>query len=192
MSSGLFFLPDFNPGRAVRGFTARFRLLVDQGASTPADGLSFNFIPEDPSTVDVADPVKVEYGIGSGLSVAFITWPTPLAVLRVGGREIVRSATFPIYSVGSSADMPWAEVVFSPDRKVTVRFNGRVVFDAVQTTLDPAPGWRFGWGARGGGVRAPFDRRPVDPLFPRTHPAPGQRAAAQRRDLQPPRFFSQQ
>lgn len=161
VSSGLFFLPDFNPGRAVRGFTARFRLLVDQGASTPADGLSFNFIPEDPSTVDVADPVKVEYGIGSGLSVAFITWPTPLAVLRVGGREIVRSATFPIYSVGSSADMPWAEVVFSPDRKVTVRFNGRVVFDAVQTTLDPAPGWRFGWGARGGGG---FARHSIDDL----------------------------
>ena len=159
VSKGLFFLPDFNPGRAVRGFTARFRMLMDQGSSSPADGMSFNFMPEDPSTVDLGG--SFETGAGSGLSIGFGIYQNPYAVLRVNGQEVARKSAFSVYNVGSTTAMPWVEVVFSPDRKVTVWFNDTLVFDAVQTTLDPAVGWRFGWAARCGGQYA---RQSIDEI----------------------------
>jgi Immunoglobulin domain len=116
--------------------------------------MSFNFMPEDPATVNLSG--TFETGVGSGLSIGFSIYQNPYAVLRVNGQEIARKSALSVYNVGSVTAMPWVEVVMSPDRKVTVWFNGSVVFDAVQTTLDPAAGWRFGWGARCGGQYARY------------------------------------
>ena len=155
-----FFLPDFNPNRIVQGFVARFRLRADQGSTTPADGIAFHFMPEDPATVDIANGF-IERALGTGLSIGFATWTANKIILRVNGQDVAESTGKTIYGVGTDADLPWAEVVVSPDGKVTLRFNGALVFDAVQTSLKPAAGWRFGWSARTGGE---YSRQVVDDI----------------------------
>ncbi len=155
--SGGFFLSDLDPGQSVVGFRAQFRMVMDQGTSPPADGVSFNFMPEDTSSVTLNN---AEQGIGTGLSVGFGIH-TSQVFLRAGGVLLATKSNYQAYGVGSLTSMPLVEVSMSPDRKVTVIHNGTVLFDQVQTTLQPTAGWRFGWAARTGGSYA---RHSIDDL----------------------------
>ena len=148
--SGGFFLPDLDPGESATAFTAQFRMLMDQGSSQPADGLSFNFIPEDPSTVALD---QAEQGVGTGLSVGFSIYSSQV-ILKAGGVVLATKTAYQPYGVGSLTNMPMVVVTMTSDRKVTVTHNGTVLFDKVQTTLQPTSGWRFGWAARTGGSYA--------------------------------------
>jgi hypothetical protein len=151
MKRGAFFLSDFNTNRVVQGFVAGFRLRADQGSAVRGDGISFNFMPEDPAVVDLGNgtegPNPAE-GLGTGLSIGFLTGQNNKAVLRVGGQQVAEKTGVTINGSGTDAAMSQVEVVVSPDGRVTVRLDGVLVFDAVQTSIRPAENWRFGWAAR--------------------------------------------
>lgn len=153
--SGAYFLNDVAGGQPVSSFNARLRVFCGPGSPIPADGLSFNFMGENPALVDYS---SAENGVGTGLSVGFHIYTaggtrSAYATLRCNGTEVARK-NYQILYVGSPTAMALLEVVMTSDRKVTVRHGGTTLFDAVQTTCNPAAGWRFGVAGRTGGESA--------------------------------------
>jgi hypothetical protein len=150
---GSFIVADIANGAPVSGFTATFKLRQDNPSSPPADGWSFNFATDLPST-----SFGVE-GAGSGLTVAFDTFDNgggeaPAVNARWRGIELAVArpglATMLTSDGGTS---PWADVLVRMDEDGTldVAFDGVSIFSNLQTPYIPQVGARLGIGGQTGG-----------------------------------------
>ena len=162
-TEGNFFLNDLTPGYAVTAFSAQFGVMVDNGSSpTYADGYSFNFMGENPASPAVTNQ-PAEYGLGTGLSVCFHLYNTNswnvgnlnnnYVTLNAQG-VVLATNRFAFYGLGSGTNWPLVQVSMNANQQVTVIYNGTTLWNNYQVSLQPAAGWRFGWGGRCGGDHA--------------------------------------
>ncbi len=151
--NGAWLMPDLTPGRAIRGFVARFEATIGRSVSSPfpADGFSFNWASDLPNgTYAVA-----EEGEGSGLRVCFDTFDNgggeaPAIDVKWGSQVIGHFATNQVLLPGGNEP---AEVMIRLNTDGTLDLTYRCV--SIFTRL-PIPGYtplynsRFGFGARTG------------------------------------------
>lgn len=163
-TAGNFFLNDLTPGYAVSAFSAQFGAIVNSGSSpTYADGYSFNFMGENPSSPAVTNQTA-EYGLGNGLSVCFHLYNTNswnngnlndnYVTLNAQG-VVLATNHFQFYNLyGPGGTTPLVQISMNANQQVTVIYNGTTLWNNYQVSLQPAAGWRFGWGGRCGGDHA--------------------------------------
>src|ERR1041384_4139675 len=87
--NGLMIVPDLDAGATVGGFTATFKLQIGPGSGNPADGFSFNWAADLPTSAGSVS----EEGAGTGLTVAFDIYDNgggeaPSIDVRYGGKTI--------------------------------------------------------------------------------------------------------
>ena len=163
-TAGNYFLNDLTPGYAVSAFSAQFGAIVNSGSSpTYADGYSFNFMGENPSSPAVTNQ-PAEYGLGNGLSVCFHLYNTNswnngnlndnYVTLNAQG-VVLATNYFQFYDLsGPGGTTPLVQISMNANQQVTVIYNGTTLWNSFQVSLQPAAGWRFGWGGRCGGDHA--------------------------------------
>ncbi|MDG2303947.1 MAG: hypothetical protein P8R42_04690 [Candidatus Binatia bacterium] len=133
---------DQDPGVAIDSFAVTFAKYIWNGGG--ADGVSFNF-------GDLADAAWGEGGSGSGLTVSWPTYQNDKIKVYYGGSEIVTSGPRELRG-------QWSRVSISVDPSGTLAISedndgdGAVAVIATIPGWNPAPGWRFGFGGRTGGV----------------------------------------
>lgn len=161
---GSAFLPDLDPGLAVRGFTSNFNAATGPGTDPPADGISFFFGPNTTGTFG-------EEGPGQGLVVSFDTFDNgggeaPAIDVLVNGAAVAdgRSITNP-YTNGQLTPV---SVVFN-DGLLTLTAGGTAIFTDLPTGFTPAAGDIFGFGGRTGGLN---QQNRIDDLVISTTPVP--------------------
>jgi len=150
---GLLTVPDLDNGAAIGNFTATFNLQIGPGSGNAADGFSFNWGTDVPTS---AGTLAWEDGAGTGLSINFDTYDNgggeaPSIDIKVGG-TVIRTKGF------AKADM----VTLPPGHFVPVKiqytnglvsvdFNGQSVYASVPAGIAPQSGAIFGLGGRTGG-----------------------------------------
>ena len=145
---GSLIVDDFAGGLRVNGFSASFKVLVGGGTAVPADGFSFNFACDLPST-----PFGEE-GAGSGLTVSFDSFDNgggeaPAIDLKWGS-EVISHRLTPVSQGPVGADFVDVVIELDPDGTLDLTYDRLVLFEDFQTPWTPVGGMRFGFGARTG------------------------------------------
>lgn len=151
--SGAWLSGDLAPGRAVRGFTARFEVFVRPTAASllPADGLSFNWASDLPNGVYTA----AEEGQGSGLRVCFDLFDNgggegPAIEVKWGNQLIARYATTAGFIIGFNS-VNLAVVRLHADGTLDLTYRCTSIFSRLPIPqYTPLFNSRFGFGARTG------------------------------------------
>ncbi len=144
----------------VFGFIANFQVRVGGpgvdlgGTDSPADGMSFNFADDIPSSTWLGG----EEGVGSGIRVCIDTWnngggEAPAIDLKFGD-EILASKKVPKAELLTGLDFANMTVRLENDGTVDVMFKDEIVFWNVPTASTSFKKSRFGFGARTGGANA--------------------------------------
>ena len=147
-SRGLWVIDDLNPGMEVKGFAAKFKLLIGKGDA--AEGLSFNFAKQIPGF----QACDWEEGTSSGLSVCFDThdsWggEAPAIDVKVDGLTVAwQPVDAAFLRQGRFVDVA---IEVTPEQTLTLTFDGQTIFQGVPVPGVPRSG-RFAFGARTGGL----------------------------------------
>jgi len=150
---GSLVLNDLDSGAAVQSFAARFRLLIGNGGG--ADGASFAF-------GDLPNGTWAEEGHGSlGLSLGFDTWDNGSGdsfntIVAKWNNTAISGGTTSSRTIRTSSFVDLAVIVTAAGRLSVVHNNSTDQSVALIDVQIPGwagvGGWRFGFGARTGGV----------------------------------------
>jgi len=157
---GAWLVPNFlvdNGGvpKPAGAMTAHFFVRAGDNTIPPADGWSFNWATDFPTT---SFPASVEEGVGTGLSVSVDVYDNggndyaPGVTILFHGAVVARYL-LPYEYLLTGADFGEVIVKLQPTGLLTVSYNGLVLFQNLQL-----PNWTaltgafFGWGARTGGL----------------------------------------
>ena len=155
--NGLMIVPDLDAGATVGGFTATFKLQIGPGSGNPADGFSFNWAADLPTS---AGSVSEEGG-GTGLTVAFDIYDNgggeaPSIDVKVGGNTIAQHKM--TKGDGSATDIMtsgFADVKIQYlNGLLSVDYKGQSIYSSLPIGLGPQTSAVFGFGARTGGESA--------------------------------------
>ena len=161
VQDGYFYVNDLDAGQPVTELMVSFKMLVGGGNSTPyfpADGLSFSFASDLPSSPTSAN-YQGEEGAGSGLRVSFDTWdngaPDAIAIDVFFGSALKGRTQFQS-SQGPSGNT-FYDVLIKLDADGTLDlsygfYGVNPVFSNLQTGYTPITGGTFGFAARTGGA----------------------------------------
>lgn len=148
---GSFLIWDLDNGAPVNSLTARWKMRVGGGSSTPADGFSFCVAN------DLPEGVFGEEGAGTGLRVIFDIYDNgggeaPAVDISWGG-TIIRSLRVPIGTLRTGDDFVDVEVKLDPDGTIDVTYNGQALYSnfAIRD-FTPIEGAIYGFGGRTGGL----------------------------------------
>lgn len=150
--SGSFVIEDANGGNALETWTAAFRLRIGGGSEVPADGAVFAWAGDLPN-----GPFgDAEEGVGNGLAVTFDIYggDAPSIGLRWRG-AFLRDVRVPASLLLTGDE--FAEVLVRVTSRGTVDLayrNQVIAHDVALPGYTSVGGWRFGFGARTGGLNA--------------------------------------
>lgn len=167
-SHGIAYVDNFSGARPVFGFEASFKaalfgsLCCGNGAF-PADGFSFNLVPEATALPNPGYNEPAEEGLDQGLAICFDTWDNgggeaPAIEAKWLGQVIARVPFQPSQSpagiITASAAARDVNLKMTSDGKLTLSYGGVLIFNHVQTPYSPnvigIPRWVLG--ARNGGA----------------------------------------
>jgi hypothetical protein len=161
LQEGYFYVNDLDAGQPITGLMVSFKMLIGGGNSSPyfpADGLSFSFASDLPSSPNFLN-YQGEEGGGSGLRVSFDTWdngsPDAIAIDVFFG-NVLKGRTVFQSSQGQNGNT-FYDVLIKLDADGTLDlsygfYGANPVFSNLQTGYTPISGGTFGFAARTGGA----------------------------------------
>lgn len=174
--TGSFIIENFSGNAPIGGFEATFKLLMGNGTTPPADGVSFSFADDLPdSTFSIA-----ENGAGTGLSISFDTYNNgnnEAPAIDILGPDSPRNTDTPPVGSLHYAFSSWeklakgtfvdVKVKADADGTVDVVYDNTVIFTNVPNAWKPGYG-RFAFAARAGGS---YEQAWIDDVVIKTFPA---------------------
>jgi hypothetical protein len=153
---GTFLIPAVLGGAELGGFTAAFDLRTGGGTAPPADGLSFNYAANLPSSVLGG----AEEGAGTGLTIAFDIWdngatentPAPSIDVKYKG-NLVSTTRMPWQEMETGDEFRTVLLRVTADGKLDLAYGDRVLAAGLQLpNYTPLANGRFGFYTRTGGA----------------------------------------
>ncbi|MBT4225773.1 MAG: DUF2341 domain-containing protein, partial [Opitutae bacterium] len=136
------YIPDLNPGKAIKNFNASFDLYQGPGSDDPADGVSFYFGPI-ADTKNLADNANE-----NGLKIHFKIYQTDQIEIRYNKASI--KTTQKHLLLGEFVPV---SISISQSGRTRV-MHGSTIIDTTISGWNPAAGWNFAFGGRTGGQNA--------------------------------------
>ncbi|MBN9692256.1 MAG: hypothetical protein J0M24_18575 [Verrucomicrobia bacterium] len=153
--SGSFVIEDLNGGNAVESWTAAFKFRVGGGSEVPADGAVFAWASDLPN----GSFGDAEEGVGSGLSITFDIYDNaggeaPALGVKWKG-TFLADVKVPRELLFTGDEFVEVLVRVTSAGTVDLAYRDQVIaHDIVLPGFTPVGGWRFGLGARTGGLNA--------------------------------------
>ncbi|MEY2408974.1 MAG: hypothetical protein QOF48_1644, partial [Verrucomicrobiota bacterium] len=145
---GSIIINDLLNGAPLGTFTMTMKVLLGQGTTPPADGLSVSIANNIPNAS------FGEEGEGTGLTVSFDSYDNggaeaPAIDVKYGGTTIAHT---PVPSVETGGQFVPVSIVLHADGTLDLTANGVPVYQNLATGYVPISGARFGIGGRTGGL----------------------------------------